>query len=116
MTIAISSEYLFWDNTESVRCTAHDDGEPLREVTVGNALRVSPNSRFSSYSGIQTYANQTTFWLPIAQFGTKQPDMNMVVKDSEDVKYNISQDAKKITYGTSNSHWDVLVVQQQEEC
>jgi hypothetical protein len=116
MAIDISTDYVSWDNTESVKCTAHEDGEPLKEVTVANALRVSPTNKFSSFSGVKTNSKQTTFWLPIALFGTKQPDMNMIIKDSDNVKYNVSSDARKIAYGTSVSHWDVLVTQQIEEC
>jgi hypothetical protein len=116
MTIDISKDYEAWDNTEVVRCRVNEDGDPQRQVAVDNALRISPSNKFSSYSGVQTSSDQTTFWLPINQFGAKKPDMNMVLKDANDVLYNVASDARKITYGTSSSHWDVLVTQQQEEC
>lgn len=113
-TKSIATEYLSWDNVETVQVIYSIEGYEQPEKTLDYALRVNPADKRSSYQGVRTSARQVSFWLPVAEFGTKEPDGNMVIEDSAGEKYNLD-DSKLVILGSSESHWDVLATRQQSE-
>lgn len=115
-TVNISTEYLAWDNIEAVYVTYHEDGKERPRKTISYALRVMPADKRSSYQGMRTSARETSYWLPIAEFGSDEPDGNMVLeRASNGEKYSLLE-SKKVEYGTSESHWDCLMTRYQDEC
>ena len=114
-TVNVSQEYLAWDNVETVYVTYQIDGRVQPRKTLNYALSVMPNDKRSSYQGVRTNSRQETFWLPIAEFGSKEPDGNMVLeRASNGQKYSLIE-SKKVAYGTSESHWDCMMTRYQDE-
>lgn len=114
MTVSIANEYLWWDNVETVRVAINVDGELKPQKELDYALRVNPSNNRSSYQGMRTSSLDVTFWLPIAELGTNEPDGNMVLIDSNNKRYAL-RESKKISLGSSDSHWDVLMTRYQDE-
>lgn len=114
-TVDISAEYLAWDNVETVTVITNIDGQVQPQKTLDYALFVSPNDKRSSYQGMRSDSRTATFWLPIAEFGTKEPDGNMQLRRSSGGEKYRLLDSKKITYGNSESHWDVLMTRERDE-
>lgn len=113
-TVDISTEYLAWDNVETVYCTYNIDGEPQPRKPITYALRVNPRDRRDSPLGVRTSSRDVTFWLPVAEFGTKEPDGNMVIEDSSQVKYSANE-TNLVRLGDSKSHWIVRATRYQDE-
>ena len=115
MTLDISKDYLHWDNVETVYVTRYKNGDEQPRVTLAYALRVSPRDKRSSFSGVRTSSRETTYWLPVAEFGAKEPDGNMQLeRASNGEKYRLLE-SSLVAYGTSDSHWDCLMTREQDE-
>lgn len=112
-TVDISTEYLAWDNVETVKCTYSIEGKIQPQKSISYALRISPNDLRARSAGVRTSSRQVIFWLPVAEFGTKEPDGNMVIEDSENVKYSLDA-SKLITLGNSKSHWEVVATRNRK--
>lgn len=117
MTVDISTDYTEWDNVETLYCTYSIDGDQQPRVTISYGLRVNPRLKISGFSGVRTGAKHVVFWLPVAEFGSDEPDGNMTIQDSSDVKYALdgTTDPLLVSLGTSQSHWSVLCVRFQDE-
>lgn len=115
MTVSISTEYLAWDNTESVTVVLNKNGLPQAEITIDNALRISPRSVFQIAAGVRLSSDTVVWWIPIAQLGTDQDmDTDGLVKDAEGVRYRV-QSATRVSYGNSYSHWNVTSIKEISE-
>lgn len=114
-TVDTSDEYLTWDNVETVYCTYQIDGKTQPRKTLSYALKVNPRDKRSSYQGVRTSSRETTFWLPIDEFGTKEPDGNMVLERASNGEKYALNESNLVSYGTSDSHWDVLMTRFQDE-
>lgn len=114
-TYSANNEYLAWDNVETVYVTRYKDGEEQPRVTLDYALRIRPNDKRSSFNSVRVSARETTYWLPVAEFGTKEPDGNMrLERASNGEKYRLLE-SNLVSYGTSDSHWDCLFSREQDE-
>ena len=114
-TVNVTQEYLAWDNVETVYVTRYVNGDEQPRVTLSYALRVMPNDKRSSYQNVRMSARETTFWLPIAEFGTKEPDGNMKLERASNGETYRLLESKKVAYGTSDSHWDCMFTREQDE-
>jgi len=113
-TKSIANDYLAWDNVETVYCTYSVKGEKQRPKKITYALRIDPRDHRNSPVGVRTSAHEVTFWLPVAEFGTQEPDGNMEIRDSDQTKY-LTNETQLVRLGTSKSHWVVKATRMQDE-
>lgn len=113
-TAVVSSEYKFWDNVETVYCTYSIDGKVQPRKTISYALRVSPDDSRASRQGMRVSSRELEWWIPVAEFGTKEPDGNMEILDSSNVTY-LANETSLVSVGNSQSHWVVETTRAQDE-
>lgn len=108
-TLDISTEYMLWDNVESVTVNIKSGTTYGSNITVANALRMDIDLRKQVFNGVRLESGQLFFWLPVAQVGSSnRPDQDMKITDSGGaVYYKIT--AVRRSLGNSYSHWECLV-------
>lgn len=112
-TVSVSNDYLAWDNVETVYCTYSIDGKVQPRKAIAYALRVGPDDSRASRQGMRVSSRDVEFWIPVAEFGSKEPDGNMEIEDSSNVKY-YTNETSLVTYGSSQSHWVVETTRAQD--
>lgn len=112
MTVDISTDYLSWDNTESVGVIYHVDAEEMPSVAVANALRIRPNSVNIDIGNVRLPAEQVDWWIPVAQLGASiELDNDCVVTDASGLRYRAIT-TERVSYGNSYSHWNCRTVRE----